>query len=164
MVSHPTALIDRLEGRPGPLGPAAELAASLGTDVDATQALLARLLTGDRDQRAWATQLALHLAPPVTAAVLSPLTQDPEPSVRAAAASGLAQLVAAGIDDTLAIAMLRLCIQDTGTQVPRSVVATLASQPALASTAEDILRTLASHRSAAVRTMAAEHKQQPPAS
>ena len=94
MVNQPPALIDRLNALSDALGPAAELAASLITDVQVLQELLARLLTGDADHRASASRLALHLGPSVAAGVLTSLAQDPEPSVRASAASCLARLVA----------------------------------------------------------------------
>jgi hypothetical protein len=160
-VNHPPTPVDQLYGRPGVLGPAAELAASLGSDVEATQILLARQLTGDTDQRAWASRLALHLAPSVAAGVLTPLAQDPEPTIRATAASCLAVLIADDTGDTLAAAALRQCVKDPGTLVPRRIAETLTSQPAQTITAGDILQQLASHRSASVRAAAAERPRPP---
>lgn len=157
MAKHPVSLPDRVEGRPGALGPASELAASLSNDIEAVPELLASLLAGNSDQRSWATQLALRLLPAVAAGVLAPLTQDPEPSVRRSAASDLAQLAAASTGDALALAALRRCAEDPGTRVPRSIANALTSRPEPTAVASDILRKLASHRSASVRTTVADY-------
>lgn len=159
MIAHPAPLADRLNNPPDTLGPAAVLTASLGSDVETTQTLLTKLLSGEVDHRVWATRLALHLAPPAAAGVLTPLAQDTEPSVRGAAASCLARLVADGSDHTLAISTLRQSMQDPGTLVPKSIAKTLANHLKPTPAAGDLLQHLTSHRSAFVRATVADCSQ-----
>jgi hypothetical protein len=156
IVNHPASPVDRHTAQPDALGPAAELAASLNSDVEVTQVLLARLLAGDADHRIWASRLALHLGPSVAAGVLTLLAQDPEPSVRASAASCVARLVADGSGDSLAVVALQRCTEDPGTKVPQSIAETMADRPLRTIVASDILRQMASHRSALVRTTVRE--------
>lgn len=157
MLDHPLAPPDRHNDRFSALGPAAALAANAGTDLDTNQLLLTRLLSGDDDQRLWATWVAMRLDPPVAAGVLTPLAHDPNTSVRAAAASCLAWLIAGGSGDTLAVAALHPCVDDPGTLVPLHIAETLANHSDPTTAARDILRKLAAHPSAAVRAAATSH-------
>jgi hypothetical protein len=155
LLSHPAALADRVDGLPGVLEPAAYLAVKLGIETVTTELLLVRLLAGDVADRGWATKLATHLAPSVAAGVLVPLTEDPEPSVRASAASAMAWLVVTGTAETLASVTLGRSVKDPGTLVPRHIAKVLAGQTEPTTAAVHLLRGLAEHCAATVRATVA---------
>lgn len=153
MLTLPMAPADRVEGLPGVLGAAAYLAVRLGIETVKTELLLVRLLAGDAADRGWATKLAVHLAPPVAAGVLVPLTEDPEPSVRASAASALAWLVVTGAAETMATAALNRSAKDPGTLVPRHIAKILTDRAEPNTATVELLRELQTHCAATVRSM-----------
>lgn len=157
IVGQPSAPLDRYDDRPSAIGPAAALAASTSTNLEATQHLLTQLLSGNDDQCVWATWVAMRLDPSVAAGVLATLARDEDTSVRAAAASCLAGLVINGSADPLAIAALNQSLDDPGTRVPLHIAKSLADHPEPNAVACSLLNQLGTHRSAAVRAAAADH-------
>jgi hypothetical protein len=137
-------------------GAATELAAALDAlDEDTIGHQLVVLLAQDSAHRHWAARLAHRLARPETTGVLLTLSQDPEPAVRAAAAAGLAFLVAAERGGAIAMNGFQRCLRDPGTAVPASVAATLAKTPTRSPVADEALTHLCGHASAYVRATAA---------
>jgi HEAT repeat protein len=137
-------------------GAATELAAALGVlDEDTIAHQLVALLAQDSAHRLWAARLARRLTRPETTGVLVALSQDPESAVRAAAAAGLAFLVAAERGGAIAVDGFQRCLRDPGTAVPASVVATLAKTPTRSPVADEALTRLCGHASAYVRATAA---------
>jgi hypothetical protein len=138
------------------IGEAIALAVALGLrEQDATDHRLLDLLGGDVGHRRWAALVARRLGRPEDTGLLVTLTQDLEPEVRAAAASGLAALVAAERGGGLAVNGLQRCLHDPGTRVPASIAATLADITARGAAAEEALAQLREHASARVRATAA---------
>lgn len=137
------------------VGAAADLAAALGglNDDEGADRLL-ELLSGDSDHRCWAARVASRLARPADTGVLVVLAHDPEPEVRATAASGLASLVATARGGELAVNVLQRCLQDPGTKVPLGIALTLAGVSDRSPDAEVALTVLRGHASAYVRTTA----------
>ena len=83
--------------------------------------------------------------------MLITFAQDPEPTVRARAAAGLAFLVAAERGGAVATDGLQRCLHDPGTAVPANIAVTLAEAPARSSVTQDALNSLCNHASAYVR-------------
>jgi hypothetical protein len=152
-----------LPGRPSLLvnerdivGAATELAVALGAlDEDTIAHQLVALVAHDLAHRQWAARLAYRLNWPETVGVLVTLSQDLEPAVRAAAAAGLAFLVATECGGAIAVHGLQHCLRDPGTTVPRSVATALAKVPARSPVADKALSHLRDHASAYVRATAA---------
>ncbi len=137
---------------PDAVGAGTDLAAALGCEEGADRLL--DLLVGDADHRQWAARAAGRLGRRQDTGVLVTLAQDSEPEVRAAAAAGLASLVAAGSDDSLAFSGLQRCLLDPGSAVPFSIADTLASAPSLEAGAQEALIGLRRHPSVRVRLAA----------
>jgi HEAT repeat protein len=112
---------------------------------------LLRLLAGTPEDRLWAARIAGRVDQPERLGLLIGLCQALEPGVRANAAAGLATLVAAGEGGGLAVAALRQCLADPGTEVPRGIAEALTAAPTLAPAAQDALAILHGHQSALVR-------------
>lgn len=137
-------------------GAATELAAALGElDEDTIAHQLVTLLAQDSAHRQWAARLACRVTRPETTGVLVTLSQDPEPAVRAAAAAGLASLVATERGGAIAVNGFQRCLRDPGTAVPANVAATLATTPTRSPIADEALTRLCGHASAYVRATAA---------
>ncbi|MEO7196250.1 MAG: DUF4365 domain-containing protein [Pseudonocardiaceae bacterium] len=149
---HLVSLVDERDAT----GAATELAVALGAlDEDTIAHQLVAFLAQDLAHRKWAARLACRLNRPETIGVLVALSQDLEPAVRAAAAGGLAFLVAAECGSAIAVNSLQRCLRDPGTAVPRSVVTTLAKTSTRSLVAYEALTRLCGHASAYVRATAA---------
>jgi hypothetical protein len=136
-------------------GAATELAASLGAlDEAATASGLLLLLSGEPKQREWAARVARRLGRPEDTGVLVTLAQDPEPEVRAAAAVGLALMVAGGAGGADASNALKRCASDPGVQVPGSIVNTLSGTPSSNAASREALTDLLNSPSSYTRATA----------
>ena len=137
------------------LGRATILAIELGAvDLEQRADPYVDLLAGSFRERVWAARLAGHKDRPVDVGVLAVLAQDSSPFVRAAAAAGVARLVARNEGGELARAVLRGSIADRGLQVPLAVAAELAHASPRSDFADERLKELRSHAVAAVRSAA----------
>jgi hypothetical protein len=137
------------------VGAAIELAVALGAQDEAASAgSLLYLLAGDRYHRRSAARVARRLMRPEDLGVLVTLAEDSDPDVRAAAAAGLASLVAAEQGGEMAIEGLKRCLDDRGTRVPVNIAAALVGVPTRNSVADAALRQLRTHASAYVRAIA----------
>lgn len=151
MRSHSRTLIETIRGEPGASSVATALAAALTTEVGEISDRLLELMAGDAMQRGEAVSVALRLPGDQAAAVLASLSTDADSRTRANAASGLAFLCADNKGGPVAISALRLCANDPGTLVPRSIVRQLRTSSSPSKDAIEAIRHLASHRSAQVR-------------
>lgn len=133
-------------------GAATALAIALDA-LDASEAAdrLVALLAGRTEQRSWVARVARRRGTPADVGLLVGLAQDPEPEVRAAAASGLALLVARADGGELAVHGLRHCCIDEGTLVPLYVVRALEQVEDLSTDARRAVESLTDHPSARVR-------------
>jgi HEAT repeat protein len=137
------------------MGPATHLSAALGAlDDDEAADRLLDLLGGDSNNRRWAAHVARRLNRSQDVGLLATLIQDPAPEVRAAAAEGLASLVAGEHGGPLAADALRRCAGDPGTRAPAHAAAALALAESRSSTADEVLAELQRHISAQVRAQA----------
>lgn len=139
-------------------GPALDLAVAIGAiEDDRAAAIVMEWLAGDGAKRRWAAHVAYRLKRCEDIGMLSALTQDPDPDVRAAAAAALAALLPPGAsgDDPIAQA-LRRAVLDPGIQVARGIADSLAGAGRLGSIADQLRRQLSHSISASVRSLAAE--------
>jgi len=134
-------------------GAAADLAAALGAlnNEESAERML-DLLTGDARSRHSAARLAQRLARSEDTGILAVLAQDSDPDVRAAAAGGLASLVAADSGGALAATSLQRCLHDPGTHVPRAIAIALTKAPTQSPAARRVIALLRGHASAHVRS------------
>jgi hypothetical protein len=140
----------------GLIGRATILALGLGAiDVEQSADPYVELLAGEHRKRVWAAHVATRLARDRDVGVLAVLCDDSHPSVRAAAAAGLAQLFADGKGGSLGRSALCHAVEDSGTWVPRAIAAQLAAADSREKEAEDLLRSLRRHRFVPVRDAAA---------
>lgn len=109
---------------------------------------LARLLGGDTDHRHW---VARRRNQPEDTGVLLALAQDPEPTVRATAAAGLAHLGATDRGGSTTVNGLLQALRDQGISVAHA--AALSQEDHRNVTALEVLTTLSEHPSAQVRTI-----------
>ena len=141
------------DGRRDAAGEAATLAGALNAfGGDEAVEVLMELLEGQFGDRAWAAALAEESLDRTSSGLLAVLSTDRSPIVRAAAAAGLARMVAEGEGDATAQAALDRCMQDPGVDVPRSVAGVL--RAADTDQGRQLLALLGDHRSAKVRRLA----------
>jgi HEAT repeat protein len=146
--------LDDPRGR-GAAGEAANLAVALGgLEVDDLLDRLTDLVAGEAGDRRWAAQVAGQSGRPEDVGILMALAADGDPDVRAAAASGLAALVAEGRGGAPARIALKRCISDPGARVPANVAGTLRAVGG--DVADELLATLREHPSAYVRAYSLE--------
>jgi hypothetical protein len=139
----------------GLVGRATVLALALGAiDVEQSADPYVELLTGEHQKRVWAAHVATRLAHDRDVGVLVVLCDDSHPSVRAAAAAGLARLVADGKGGGLALSALCHSADDSGIWVPRAIAGQLAAAETRDNEAEYLLKSLRRHRFAPVREAA----------
>jgi hypothetical protein len=142
-----------LDDRRDAAGEAANLVVALGgLDADDSLDRLTDLVAGEREDRQWAAQVAGQVGRPEDVGILIVLAADGDPGVRAAAASGLAALVAKGQGGPAVRRALGQCISDPGAHVPEHIAATL--RAAGGDVAEELLAILREHPSAHVRAYA----------
>jgi hypothetical protein len=135
-------------------GAATNLLLALGA-VDPCQSAdrLVALLGGDPADRRWAARVAARTEGQERLGLLVTLAADANPSVRAAAAKGLATVVATADDiGPLAARALKKCIADPGALVPAHTAHAL--RAAGGQTAQALLAPLRQHPSAYVREAA----------
>jgi uncharacterized protein DUF4365 len=145
---------DFLGGPGAAAGEATNLILALGAvEPYESSARLVDLLGGGPADRRWAAHVAARADGQEHLGLLVTLAADAVPSVRAAAARGLATAVAAADAGPLARRALEVCIEDPGTLVPNHIAAAL--QAAGGETAEAFLSRLREHISAYVREAAA---------
>jgi hypothetical protein len=136
-------------------GEATRLLLGLGAlDSDATATRLCALLAGEPVDRRHAARVAARINGPERLGVLAALSADAEPTVRAAAADGLAAIVASSDAPAIITHAVEACIDDPGTRVPAQLG--LALRHAGGETANTLLGELHTHRSAFVRSIAAD--------
>lgn len=136
-------------------GPAAELAAALATETaqpDPDQ--LPALLAGDIDARRSAVRIATRLRRDEETGLLLALAWDDDPSVRASAAQGMANLAADGLGGPVILAAVRRAAADPGRRVPGAIAAALSERESLPANVAGVLDLLRTHASAAVRRAA----------
>ncbi len=151
---EPPAAPDFLDEPRDAAGEAANLAVALGgLEIDDSLDRLTDLVAGEPGDRQWAAQVAGQAGRPEDVGVLMTLAADADPNVRAAAAFGLAALVAAGRGGPPARGALERCIDDPGAQVPAHVAGTLSGVGG--DVAKELLETLREHPSAFVRAYTA---------
>ncbi len=139
----------------GLVGRATVLALALGAiDVEQSADPYVELLAGEHHERVWAAHVATRLAQYRDVGVLAVLCQDRHPSVRAAAAAGLARLCASGEGGSMALSALRHGAEDSGIWVPRAIAGQLAATDSRDEEAENLLRNLRQHRFVPVREAA----------
>lgn len=134
-------------------GDAANLAVAMGgLDVDDSLDRLFELVAGGRGDRQAAARVARQAGRPEDVGVLIVLAADPDPDVRAGAASGLAALLATGVATPSVRWALERCLEDPGALVPAHIAGTLRSL--YGAKCDDLLARLRGHRSAFVREQA----------
>jgi hypothetical protein len=144
------AAAEALDEQRDAAGEAANLVVALGgLDIDDSLDRIPDLVAGESGDRRWAAQVAGRAQRSEDIGVLITLAADADPGVRAAAASGLAALVADGRGGSSARRALERCIDDPGAQVPAHVAGTLAAVGG--DVAVELLAGLREHPSAFVR-------------
>jgi hypothetical protein len=140
---------------------AAELVAALRPMTDGRSTAdgamdLATLIAGDSSSRASAAKIAGRRGTDLDIGVLIGLSGDDEPSVREAAALGIASLAARSLaGGSAAQAVLEQVAQDPGRRVPHAIAAVLGqNQAQLSDDLERLRIQLTKHPSAMVRTAA----------
>ena len=123
-----------------------------GLDAEESADRLVDLLLGGSPDRRWAAHVASRSENAEQVGVLVALSADADPTVRVAAATGLARAVVAGEGGRAAERALQACIADPGALVPNHVAATL--REAGGDSAEELLGPLRQHPSGHVRTAA----------
>ncbi|HET8815621.1 MAG TPA: hypothetical protein VFM51_11800 [Solirubrobacterales bacterium] len=139
-------------------GPALDLAVAIGAiEDDRAAAIVLEWLAGDGAKRRWAAHVAYRLQRCEHIGMLSALTQDPDPAVRAAAAAALAALLppGAGEDDPVARALQKAAL-DPGVEVSRGIAGSLAGAGRVGPIADRLRRQLSRSISASVRLLAVE--------
>lgn len=147
-----------LDSRADVRGPALDLAVAIGAiEDDRAAAIVLEWLAGDGAKRRWAAHISYRLKRCEDIGMLSALTQDPDPDVRAAAAAALTALLppGAGEDDPVAQA-LRKAVLDPGVEVAQGIASALAGAGRVGSIADQLRRRLARSISASVRSLAGE--------
>ncbi len=136
-------------------GAGALLEAALGAlDPDGAADRVLDLLAQDSAHRQWAAHVATRLGQPTDVGILAALIEDPDVSVRAIAAAGIASLVAGGRGGALAVTALRRSASESGVLVPLNVADVLSRAETLTAEAEQVLDDLRNHPSARVRSRA----------
>lgn len=134
-------------------GEASLLAAAVGgLDEERAGRQLLALTHGGPGDRRWAAALAGSDESREHTGILSALTADQHPHVRAAAGAGLARRLSAGDSSPIVTAALEICVEDPGTWVPARLAASLQSTETAA--AGELLERLRQHPSAHVRHLA----------
>jgi hypothetical protein len=134
------------ESDEGIAGRATILAIELGAiDLERGADPYVELLAGEHPERVWAAHIAARLARAPDVGVLAVLAEDRHPAVRAAAAAGLAHLVAANQGGELARSALTRSADDRGVWVPRAIAGELAAADERGAAAEALLAKLRRH-------------------
>lgn len=149
------APVDIFDGPRDTAGEAANLLVALGgLEMDDSFDRLTDLVAGESGDRRWAAEVAGQTGRPEDVGVLLTLAADDDPHVRAAAAFGLASLVAQNKGGALARRSLERCIEDPGAMVPAHIAGALHIHGG--DVAEEFLSMLRKHPSAFVREAAME--------
>jgi hypothetical protein len=139
----------------GIAGQALVLATSLGAiDFKESADPYVELLSSDHPRRIWAAHVATRLGRSADIGILVSLSDDEHPSVRAAAAAGLAYLLAKDKANSLAKSALKRSLSDPGIWVPRGIAGQLASIDERGAEARKLLRELQKSRFAPIRQVA----------
>jgi len=139
-------------------GAANELVAALrpgaqATDEDATR--LIGLIAGGQLSRMSAARIAARRRDPEGVGQLLVFANDDDPTVRAAAAKGLTELVADGIGGSLVLVAVHQAAADPGRRVVEAVAVTLSEKADnLPDAVRGVLNELRQHRLASVRRAA----------